>query len=115
MRQEAGDWGASRAGDRAGVVVDAIGDPAAAAQALAIIAEEVARGVEEDHGRASAAREFCKRSRAQLERCRTAPRGVAERLTAVEAAVAPFGRGYGGRRSRGGAARRSEEGGERAS
>ena len=71
--------------------------------------------MEEDHGRASAAREFCKRSRAQLERCRTAPRGVAERLTAVEAAVAPFGRGYGGRRSRGGAARRSEEGDERAS
>ena len=115
VRREAGDWGASRAGERAGVVVEAIGDPAAAAQALAIIAEEVARGVEEDHGRASAAREFCKRARAQLERCRTAPRGVAERLTAVEAAVAPFGRGHGGRRSRGGAARRSEKSGERVS
>ena len=115
VRQEAGDWGASRAGERAGVVVEAIGDPASAAQALAIIAEEVARGVEEDHGRASAAREFCKRARAQLERCRTAPRGVAERLTAVEAAVAPFGRGHGGRRSRGGAARRSERSGERVS
>ena len=115
VRREAGDWGASRAGERAGVVVEAVGDPAAAAQALAIIAEEVARGVEEDHGRASAAREFCKRARAQLERCRTAPRGVAERLTAVEAAVAPFGRGHGGRRSRGGAARRSEKSGERVS
>ena len=115
VRREAGDWGASRAGERAGVVVEAVGDPAAAAQALAIIAEEVARGVEEDHGRASAAREFCKRARAQLERCRTAPRGVAERLTAVEAAVAPFGRGHGGRRSRGGATRRSERSGERAS
>ena len=115
VRREAGDWGASRAGERAGVVVEAVGDPAAAAQALAIIAEEVARGVEEDHGRASAAREFCKRARAQLERCRTAPRGVAERLTAVEAAVAPFGRGHGGRRSRGGAARRSERSGERVS
>ena len=115
VRREAGDWGASRAGERAGVVVEAIGDPASAAQALTIIAEEVARGLEEDQGRASAAREFCKRARTQLERCRTAPRGVAERLTAVEAAVAPFGRGHGGRRSRGGAARRSEEGGERAS
>ena len=115
VRREAGDWGASRAGERAGVVVEAVGDPAAATQALAIIAEEVARGVEEDHGRASAAREFCKRARAQLERCRTAPRGVAERLTAVEAAVAPFGRGHGGRRSRGGATRRSERSGERAS
>ena len=115
VRREAGDWGASRAGERAGVVVEAVGDPAAAAQALAIIAEEVARGVEEDHGRASAAREFCKRARAQLERCRTAPRGVAERLTAVEAAVAPFGRGHEGRRSRGGATRRSERSGERAS
>ena len=45
VRREAGDWGASRAGERAGVVVEAIGDPAAAAQALTIIAEEVARGI----------------------------------------------------------------------
>lgn len=109
---EATTWGIGRLGDRLTVLTDAIGDPATSARTLVLIAEACARGVEGDPSRASAARETCKRARIELDRSRVVPDGVAPRVEAVEAAMAPYGRGRGGRR-RPGSARTVEPGGGR--
>ncbi|MDU0348667.1 hypothetical protein [Actinomyces sp. MRS3W] len=92
-----GTWSTSRIGERVGTFTTAVGNPETSARGLATLAEQVAAGVEEDHSRASAAREVCKRCREQLDHCKHAPEGVAERIQAVEDRVAPFGRGRGGR------------------
>lgn len=91
------DWGTSRMGERLTLLTEAVSDPESSARALIILAETLAEGIEADTSRASAVREACKRCREQLTRSKVPPRGVAERVDAVEATVAPYGRGRSGR------------------
>ncbi|WP_103064337.1 hypothetical protein [Actinomyces qiguomingii] len=90
-------WPMGRLGERIGTLVEAVGNPETSALALIALAERMAEGVSEDHTRASAAREACKRCREQLERSKTPPPGVTDRILAVEQTIAPYGRGRGGR------------------
>ncbi|NDR54059.1 hypothetical protein, partial [Actinomyces sp. 565] len=92
-----GTWPTGRIGERIGTLVDAVGHPETSAPALAALAERLAAGAQDDHDCAAAAREACKRCREQLERCKTPPAGTADRIEAVEAAIAPYVRGRGGR------------------
>ena len=96
------DWGTIRMGERLGAVINAIGDPCGSVRLLTDLAEITAEGVETTPARASAAREVCRRARAELERCRSVPDDVSQRLAAVEQTIAPYGRGRSGRRRAGG-------------
>ncbi|SDN65175.1 hypothetical protein SAMN05216355_10921 [Actinomyces ruminicola] len=90
-------WPMGRVGERIGTLVEAVGRPETSCLALAILAERLAAGAAEDHSRAAAAREACKRCREQLDCSKTPPEGVLARVQAVEEAIAPYGRGRGGR------------------
>ncbi|WP_454932181.1 hypothetical protein [Actinomyces oricola] len=96
------DWGTIRMGERLGAVINAIGDPCGSVRLLTDLAEITAEGVETTPARASGAREVCRRARAELERCRSVPDDVSQRLAAVEQTIAPYGRGRSGRRRAGG-------------
>lgn len=97
VRELMADWGTSRMGERLTLLSEAIGDPESGSQALIILAEVLAEGVEGDTSRASAVRETCKRCREQVDRSKTPPSGIIERVEAAEARVAPYGRGRSGR------------------
>ena len=102
VHEQMGDWGTSRMKERLTVLTDAIGSPEASSIALVLLAEVTAKGVEAEPARASSAREVCRRARAELERCKAVPSGVAERIAAVEQVIAPYGRGRSGRHRGGG-------------
>ncbi|WP_147680069.1 hypothetical protein [Actinomyces ruminicola] len=97
VRELMGTWPLGRFGERIGTLTDAVGHPETSSLALVALAETVAGGVAEDHSRAPAAREACRRCREELERCKEQPGGVVERVQAVEERLAPYGRGRGGR------------------
>ena len=84
------------------ILTDAIGSPETSCVALTLLAEVTTEGVSAEPARASAAREACRRGRAELDRCKSAPSGVADRIAAVERTIAPYGRGRSGRRRAGG-------------
>ena len=102
VHEQMGDWGTSRMKERITVLTDAIGSPETSSIALVLLAEVTAAGVEAEPALASSAREVCRRARAEIERCKTVPSGVAERIAAVEQAIAPYGRGRSGRHRGGG-------------
>ena len=102
VRELMADWGISRMKERLTILTDAIGSPETSCVALTLLAEVTTEGVSAEPARASAAREACRRGRAELDRCKSAPSGVADRIAAVERTIAPYGRGRSGRRRAGG-------------
>lgn len=102
VRGQMGDWGTSRISQRLTVLTDAIADPETSCLALTLLAEVTAETVAAEPARASAAKEACRRGRAELDRCKSAPGGLVDRIAAVEWAIAPYGRGRSGRRRTGG-------------
>ena len=84
-----GDWGTSRISQRLTVLTDAIADPETSCFALTLLAEVTAETVAAEPARASAAKEACRRGRAELDRCKSAPGGLVDRIAAVEWAIAP--------------------------
>ena len=102
VREQMADWGTSRMKERLTVLTDAIGNPETSCVALTLLAEATAKGVELAPARASSARETCRRARAEIDKCKTVPSGVTERIAAVEQLIAPYGRGRSGRHHIGG-------------